>query len=155
MPSAETQLTAFLSKYTPEMAAQARDVRARLEKRMPSAVQMVYDNYNGLVIGFSPSDRPSDAMLSMIVLPDHVSVCFIYGASLPDPDGLLQGAGNQVRHIKLTKPADLAKRDVSKMITLALASSNVPYLATGKKRVEVRAVAVKQRPRKKGLGSGV
>jgi hypothetical protein len=146
--SPEKQLDSFLAKYTPAIAAQARDVRARLEKRMPTAVQMIYDNYNGLVIGFSPSDRPLDAALSMIVLPDHVTVCFLRGATLPDPDGLLEGSGNQVRHIKLTKPADLAKRDVSKMITAALTASKVPYRKTREKRVEVRAVMVKQRPRR-------
>src|SRR5665213_3208226 len=139
-PRAEAQLRTFLAKYEPEMAAEARDVRARLEKRMPTAIQMIYDNYNGLVIGFSPSDRPSDAVLSMIVLADHVSVCFLQGASLADPDGILLGAGNRVRHIKLTGPSQLSTRPVSKLITDALASAKVQFSKSATKRVEVRAV---------------
>jgi len=148
--SVESQLSEFLAKYTPEMAAFAREVRARLEKRMPSAVQMIYDNYNGLVIGFSPSDRPLDAALSMMVLADHVSVCFLQGALLPDPDGILRGGGKQVRHIRITKPAELSARNVSKLITAAIASSKVPYPKHGTKRVEVRAMVAKQRPRVRG-----
>ncbi|HEY4217313.1 MAG TPA: hypothetical protein VGM67_09245 [Gemmatimonadaceae bacterium] len=145
----EAQLSAFLAKYTPEMAAEARAVRARLAKRMPTAVQMVYDNYRGVVIGFSPNDRPLDAPLSMFVLPDHVSLCFLHGATLDDPDDVLRGAGNQVRHIKLKSASELSSRPVSKLITAALASAKVPFSKTATPRVEVRAVMAKQLSRRK------
>ena len=50
-----------------------------------SAVEMIYDNYNWLVIGFSPTDRPSDAIFSLVLPPGRVTLCFLQGAGLPDP----------------------------------------------------------------------
>ncbi|HEV8209728.1 MAG TPA: hypothetical protein VGP77_06385, partial [Vicinamibacterales bacterium] len=95
--SSATQLTLFLSRFSPEIVTLAKTARAKLRKRLPGAVEMVYDNYNALVIGFSPSERPSDAILSLVIWPKKVSVCFIQGRHLDDPEGLLQGQGNQVR----------------------------------------------------------
>ena len=97
------QLARFMAKFTPAMAKEGRAALMRLRRLVPGAVQMVYDNWNGLVVGFGPTERPSEAVVSIIVLPDHVSVCFIQDApDLPDPKHLLQGSGNVVRHIKLT-----------------------------------------------------
>jgi hypothetical protein len=51
------QLDSFLAKYDPAIRALARRVLVKLRRRLPGAVEMVYDNYNGLVIGFGPNDR--------------------------------------------------------------------------------------------------
>jgi len=58
---------------------------------------MVYDNYNALVIGFGPTERPSEAILSIVLYPRDVSLGFLQGAKLADPKKLLQGRGNQVQ----------------------------------------------------------
>lgn len=44
------------------------------------------------------------------VFKAHVNVGFFHGASLPDPDGLLQGTGKAMRHVKLKPghPVDVA-----------------------------------------------
>jgi hypothetical protein len=55
--SPEAQLDRFLSAYTPEIEAFARSALGKLRKRLPHAVEMVYDNYNALVCGFGPSER--------------------------------------------------------------------------------------------------
>lgn len=56
---AEQQLDSFLAKYDPEVAAFARRALAKMRKLVPGAVEMVYDNYDWLVVGFSPTERPS------------------------------------------------------------------------------------------------
>src|SRR4051812_40760037 len=99
------QLNAFLDRFSPEIAAKARAARAALRRQLAGAVEMVYDNYNALVIGFSPTERPSDAVLSIVIYPKKVSVCFIEGRHLADRQGLLQGGGNQVRFITLDRAA--------------------------------------------------
>src|SRR5215212_690116 len=95
------QLTLFLSRFSPEIIKLAKTARAKLRKRLPGAIEMVYDNYNALVIGYSPTERPSDAILSMVIWPKKVSICFLQGKHLPDPQRVLQGDGNQVRFIRL------------------------------------------------------
>ena len=60
-------------------------MRRALRKRLPSAHELVYDNYNFFVIGYSPTERPSDAILSIAAGANGVGVCFIRGAKLRDP----------------------------------------------------------------------
>jgi hypothetical protein len=50
--SPESQLEQFIDRFSPEVAAQTRAVLKKIRERVPGAVQMVYDNYNALVIGF-------------------------------------------------------------------------------------------------------
>ena len=63
--TAESELAGFVAKFAPEMQCRIRGCRAKLEARFPDAIQMVYDNYNFLVIGFGPTRRASDAILSL------------------------------------------------------------------------------------------
>ncbi|HEY6236276.1 MAG TPA: hypothetical protein VIW69_14350, partial [Candidatus Elarobacter sp.] len=78
-----------------------------MRARLPGAVEMVYDSYNALVVGFGAEERPRDAVFSIAVYPDHVTLVFIWGADLFDPGKLLRGEGNQVRHIRLDGPQTL------------------------------------------------
>ena len=98
---AQRQLDGFLDKYAPETAAQARAALERMRARLPGAVQMVYDNYQFLAIGFGPSERASEAVFSIAVAPKKVSLCFLWGVGLPDPEGRLRGQGNQVRNLTI------------------------------------------------------
>ena len=126
-PTPAAQLKGFLAKYTPAMSAQMKAAHAKMRKLVPGAVEMVYDNWNGLVVGFWPTDRPSEAVLSLIVLPDHVTLCFLNGKSLPDPDKLLKGGGSRVRHYRLVSVADLNSRPIRKLISLAIAQADPPF----------------------------
>ena len=58
--SPNAQIAGFLGKFTPEIAALTKAARAKLRKRLPHAVEMVYDNYNFLVFGFGPTERASE-----------------------------------------------------------------------------------------------
>jgi len=95
------QLDSFLAKYDPAIVAFARQVLVKMRQRLPGAVQMVYDNYNALMIGFGPNDRPSLAIFSIVLFPGWVTLCFLQGAGLPDPQRRLQGEGRIVRNIRL------------------------------------------------------
>lgn len=61
---AQRQLDSFLDKYTPEVAGFARSALVKMRKLVPGAIEMVYDNYNWLVVGFGPTERPSEAIFS-------------------------------------------------------------------------------------------
>jgi hypothetical protein len=51
--------------------------------------------------------------------PDHVQFGFIRGSALKDPKGLLQGAGQYVRHIKVFKPSDIDARAFAALLRQA------------------------------------
>ena len=63
--SAETQLRTFIEKFDSKDQRLIRAVRAAVRKRFPTANELVYDNYNFFVIGYSPTARPSDAIVSI------------------------------------------------------------------------------------------
>jgi hypothetical protein len=149
--SAETparQLAKFLAKFDPAMARRIRSVRAALRRRMPTAVELVYDNYNFFVIGYGPTERASDAIVSLAANAKNVGLAFIYGAKLPDPQKILQGSGSQTRFIRLESAATLAKPAVEALIRAAIARGKAPLPKTGGGYLVIKSVSIKQRPRR-------
>ena len=148
--AAEAWLDEFVAKFSPEHQRMIRAVRKRLRQRFKGANELAYDNYNFFVIGYSPTERPSDAIVSMACGSNGVGLCFIHGAKLPDPTGILTGSGKQTRFIHLDSPELLDRADVEALIAAAIARSEAPVPATGKGRLIIRSVSGKQRPRKRG-----
>ena len=108
---------------------------------------MVYDNYNALVIGYSPTERPSDAILSIVIFPKKVSVCFVQGKQLPDPQRVLAGDGNQVRFITLDEGAAILDTPaIRALVSEAIAFGETPVAGPG--RLVIRSISKKQRPRR-------
>ena len=113
-----------------------------------NAVEMVYDNYNFLVCGFGPSERASEAIFSIAVYARGVGLCFLHGAGLPDPEKLLRGSGKQVRNLPLPSAATLDQPAVQVLIATALARAPVPLDPTTRRRLIVKSISAKQRPRR-------
>jgi len=147
-PSPAKQLDRFLARYTLEIAAEARAVLAKMRERLPGAVELVYDNYNALVIGFGPTEWPSEAIFSVVVYPKWVTLCFLQGARVPDPQKRLQGNGKQVRHIRLNTADDLDTPGVRDLVTRALECATNPFDGTGDGRLIIKSISAKQRPRR-------
>src|ERR1700722_18361648 len=146
--SAEAQLDCFLDAYTPEVAGIARKALMKLRRRLPFATEMVYDNYNALACGFGPSERVSDVVFSIAVYPKHVHFFFLQGAKLPDADGLLQGEGSRVRHIRLEDEKTLDRADVKAMMATAMKMAKAAFDETTKYKMVIKSVSAKQRPRR-------
>jgi hypothetical protein len=119
---------------------------------------MVYDNYNWLVIGFGPSERPSEAIFSIVLPPGRVTLCFLQGAGLPDPAKRLQGSGNVVRNIRLYEAGKpdakvLDDPEIRALINVALNRARVPMPAGSRRKLIIRSVSAKQRPRRVSSGA--
>lgn len=143
------QLAAFIAKYSPDVAAEGRTALAKVRKLVPGAVELVYDNYNWLVVGFCPSERASEAILSVVFAPRWITLCFLQnGPTLSDPEGLLRGSGKRVRNIRLASARDLDKPAVRSLIKEVLARASVPIDRAGRSRLIIRAVSAPQRPRR-------
>jgi hypothetical protein len=129
------QLDAIIDARPPEMAKLARAVLAKVRKRLPGSVEMVYDKKNALVIGFCSAERGSNVINSIAVYTKWVNLYFFEGDSLPDPEGLLQGSGSMVRSIRLTSAADLDRPAVTALIAEARKCAEPPLDPKGKKKV--------------------
>jgi hypothetical protein len=146
--SPAAQLAGFIAKFDPQVARFIRSVRAALAKRFPTAFELVYDNYNFFVIGFASTERASDAFVSLVADGHGVSICFIYGARLPDPGKILHGGGRQVRSLRLESAATLAKPAVEKLLRAAVAHGKHPLPLTGRGPLIIKSISAKQRPRR-------
>src|SRR5262245_9016829 len=146
---AERQLQTFIDKFGAQDQRLIRAVRAALRRRLPTANELVWDNYNFFVIGYSPTERPTDSILSIAARANGVGLCFIHGASLPDPNGLLLGSGSQTRFIRLASADELAHPDVEALVAAAIARAKPPLPSRGRGQLVVRSIAAKQRPRRR------
>ena len=143
------QIESFLAKYTPEMVRAGKQSRARMRDLLPGGIEFVYDNYNALVFGYGPDERPSDAVLSLALMPRWVTLCFLKGAKLSDPKKLLRGSGNIVRNIHLTSPAQIDEPDVMDLVQQAIAAAAPPFPGDGTRlRTIIKSISAKQRPRR-------
>src|SRR5437763_1946089 len=138
---AEKQLRDFIAKFEPKHQTLIRAVRKALRKRFPTAYELAYDNYNFFVIGYGPTERPSDCIVSMAAGANGVGLCFIRGASLPDPNKILLGSGKQTRFIRIESVDVLARPEVEAMVAAAAALAKTPLRASGRGNLIIRAVS--------------
>jgi hypothetical protein len=146
--SSEDKLSSMIAKFTPEIAAQAVEARKIVRELLPGAVEMVYDNYNALVIGFGPTEKTSQVVLSLALYPKWIRLFFAQGVALPDPTGRLEGDGTQVRSVLLEDATTLDQRDVRALIAKAVARSRPPIDASQPGRMVIKSISAKQRPRR-------
>ena len=99
--------------------------------------------------------RPSErvAIFSLVLPPGRVTLCFLQGAGLPDPGKRLQGSGNVVRNIRLYDAGRpdakvLDDPEVLALINVALNRAKVAMPAVARRKLIIRAIAARQRPRR-------
>ena len=133
-----TDLTRIIAKQPPEMARLTKQVLAKLRPRFPGAVEMVYDKRRGMVLGFCPDDSASNVINSIAVYSKWINLFFFEGDTLPDPEGLLQGEGTIVRHIRLTSADDLDRPALKALMAEALKRAHPKLNPKAKRQVLIR-----------------
>ena len=144
---AQAQLDELLDRYSLDVAKDARRALAFLTTRLPTATRLIYDNYNALVIGFGAGEKASDIILSIALYPRYVTLFFLNGVDLPDPQGLLEGDGSQVRGVRLDPIGKLESSGVGALIDAAVARAK-PLPEAGEGRMIIKSISAKQRPRR-------
>jgi Domain of unknown function (DU1801) len=117
-------ILAFLADYPAEAQAICQHLRGVVRLGMPGAQEMLYASQNHL--GYGPSARASDRLCYICPLRDYVRLGFRYGATLPDPDGLLQGEGKRLRHVKVRTLAEARNPGLLALVTAANLASSLP-----------------------------
>ncbi len=120
-----------------------------MRKLLPTAIELVYDNYNFFVIGYASTERALDCIVSIAAAANGVGLSFYNGAALADPKKLLLGGGKQNRFIRLPTIAPLKSLDVLKLIRAAAAQGKTPLSVTGGGELVIKSISKKQRPRRK------
>jgi len=143
----EQRLATFIARFTPENQRLIRALRRTLRRRHPAANELVWDNYNFLVIAYGPNDRASDAYFSVGADKNGATLFFGYnGKKIADPQKLLQGSGAANRFVRLRDAGDLDRPEIVALLASAIAVSKP--MSEGKGTLEIRSESPKQRPRR-------
>ena len=147
--SPQKQLDGFIAKYSPDMRKRANAAIKKMRARLPGAVELVYDNWNWLVVGYGPNERASEALFSLVFATDHVTLCILRnGPRIPDPKKLLKGSGSRVRHMRLVDGIDIDTPAVNALMRETERLAGNPISETASRRLVIKAVSAKQRPRR-------
>lgn len=144
--AAEAQLRALIANYAPAHLRLIGTTRRRLQKRLPTAHEVVYEYHNlgAVVISYSPNERGYEGVLAIRATADGVKLYFNQGNDLPDPQKVLQGS-SQTRWINLEGAATLARPEVARLIDEAIARNRVPFAPVGRGSVVIRPTSAKPR----------
>jgi hypothetical protein len=143
-------LSRALAKHAPDVRTIAKAALDMLRVRLPGATELVYDNY-ALTIAFSPTERPSHAVVSITLYSRWLNLGFLEGAALDDPAHVLLGSGSQYRHIRLASASDLDTPAIAGLIDQAVANGDGGSFDPKRRRqIDVRTASAKPRSRLPG-----
>ena len=125
MSKEETKdLLKFLTPFSDEIKEIALWLREFVWNLYPDANELIYDNYNAVAFGWSPSDKVGDTFCSVAVGSNkYVHFGFYWGSKISDPEKMLLGNGNQYRYIKVKTKNDFPKAYIKKLLKEAYAYS--------------------------------
>ena len=144
--SPSAQLSAFLSRFSPEIVALVKQCLPKLRRAFPGSTQLVYDYSNSLVVAFGMSERGYEAIVAMAIFPRWVKLYF--SKDLPDPKGLLEGSGTKVRSVSIEAATDLDRGDIHELIKAAIVHSGTKFPRTRSTRMVIKSGSKKKKARK-------
>lgn len=106
------ELIKFLRPYDRAVQKLALGLRALVLEEIAPCHENIYDAYSAVAMGYGPTDRLSDGIFHIAVYAKGVNLGFNHGATLDDPLEILDGAGKQIRHIKIRTPEDLVRPEI-------------------------------------------
>jgi len=91
----------------------------------PDSNELIYDNYNALAFGWSPTDKVGHTFCSIAVgrSTNNVHFGFYWGSQINDPDKKLIGNGNQYRYMLVANKKDFPKTYIKKLLKEAYVNS--------------------------------
>lgn len=117
--STPKDLLKFLKPYEPAVRKLALGLRQLVLEELAPCHENIYDAYSAVAIGYGPTDRLRDGICHIAVYSNHVNLGFNFGATLPDPNGIFEGAGKQIRHISIVTTSDLERPELRSYLRCA------------------------------------
>lgn len=118
-------LRKFLKPFDTQTKEMVLWLREFVWDAYPEANELIYDNYNALAIGWSPTDRLGHTFCSIAVgrSSNNIHFGFYWGSEIHDPKKLLIGNGNQYRYLLVKKKEDFPQRYIKELMTEACTNS--------------------------------
>jgi hypothetical protein len=146
-------LLKFLKPFDKEIIELVMWLRDFAWDLCPKTNELIYDNYNAVAFGWSPTERVGHTICSIAVgrSSKNIHFGFYWGNEISDPDRILLGEGNQYRYILVTDRKKFPKAYIRKLVNQAYANSlskvkDQREIVHGK--TIVKSVSEKKRPGK-------
>ena len=118
-------LLKFLRPFDEDIRGRVLWLREFVWDLYPTANESIYDNYNALAFGWSPTDRLGHTFCSVAVgrTSKNVHFGFYWGSQISDPKKMLIGEGNQYRYILVKSKETFPKAYIKKLVKEAYSNS--------------------------------
>jgi hypothetical protein len=110
------ELISFLKPYAKDVQQTALWLREFVWRECPQSLELLYDNFNAVVIGFGVTEKASDAYCSIAVYSNHCNFGFLKARVLNDKKKLLSGDGSTYRKIAVTDVKQFPEDDIKKLL---------------------------------------
>ena len=120
-----TDLLEFLSGYPAEKLETVLWLRDFIWDEYPQCNELIYDNYNAVAFGWSPTDKLSHTFCSIAAYRTNYNIHFgfYWGNEIADPEKKLLGEGHQYRYILVDDIKQFPKAYIKKLMKEAYANS--------------------------------
>ncbi|HTD99730.1 MAG TPA: DUF1801 domain-containing protein [Mucilaginibacter sp.] len=145
-----SDLVKFMLPYPDQVKAAALWLREFVWDLYPETNELIYDNYNAVAFGWSPTDKAGDVFCSIAVCSDHVNFGFNRGVDIADSRKILLGNGTQYRYIQVREKDDFPEAYIKQLLEDAYQNS-ISRMKHVKKEIKgetiVKSISpVKKRP---------
>jgi hypothetical protein len=113
----DNEVAALFAEADPAVRQVAEAARALVRDALPGLIEMVDRPANMVAYGQDGSYR--GLVCAIALQRRYVNLMLARGATLPDPDGLLEGSGKQARHVRLASVADVGRPEVRALLVRA------------------------------------
>jgi len=110
----------LLAGVEPDLAAIARRLRAIIRAVDASTVETVRLGDNAATYGVGPK-KMTDGYAYIMPMRGYINLGFYQGALVKDPEGLLEGTGKGLRHVKIRSLAESNRPAIRALLKTALA----------------------------------
>ena len=113
------KFTEIVQGASPNMKKIATELRKLIADVYPDVVEVPWAKQK--IIGYGVgSKKMSEHFCYLGIFKNHVNLGFYYGADLADPNGLLEGTGKKLRHVKISTVEDASQKDIKRLVKSAL-----------------------------------
>lgn len=121
-PAKNDAITEFFAGYPPTVSALAASLRTTIRSAIPDASETL--DGPGRVVGYAVGSGYAGLVCTIIPSKTGVKLGIVRGAELPDPQGLLEGAGKRHRYVQFNQPSDLDRAGIEEVLEAARTAAN-------------------------------
>jgi len=152
-------LLKFLKPFSPQIKETVLKLREFVWDLYPHANELIYDNYNAVAFGWSPTEKVGHTFCSIAIgrSSKNIHFGFYWGSEIKDPKKMLIGEGNQYRYILVDQFENFPTTYIKKL----MADAYINSLSKVKDKSQIvngltitKSISAKKRPEKKSAVKG-